>query len=57
LVDVLGPDVLTACGYEPSEPTRVRRWAAQAQLSGAGEVGWAVLGAARRFQAARKEAD
>jgi len=57
LVDVLGPDVLAACGYEPSEPTRVGRWVAQAQLSGAGEVGWAVLGAARRFQAARKGAD
>jgi hypothetical protein len=55
LVDVLGPDALSACGYEPSEPSRVRRWAAQAQLSGAGEVGWAVLGAARRFQAARRE--
>jgi hypothetical protein len=54
LVDVLGPDVLEACGYQPSQPTGARRWVAQAQLSSAGEIGWAVLGAARRFRAAQR---
>jgi hypothetical protein len=57
LVDVLGPDVLLACGYDPSEPARVRRWVAQAQLGPAGEVGWAALAAIRRAQAARSEPD
>jgi hypothetical protein len=57
LVDVLGSDVLSACGYEPSTPTRTERWVAQAQLGAVGEVGWAALGAMRRFQAARKGAE
>jgi hypothetical protein len=57
LVDVLGPDILTACGYELSEPGRVKRWVARAQLGSAGEVGWAALGAVRRFQAARREGE
>jgi hypothetical protein len=55
LVDVLGPDLLSACGYDPSEPGRTRRFVAKAQLGAAGEVGWAAMSALRRFQAARKE--
>jgi hypothetical protein len=57
LVDVLAPDVLAACGYETSEPSRTRRWVAQAQLGAVGEVAWAALGALRRAQAARRESD
>ncbi|MBV9410316.1 MAG: sulfotransferase [Acidimicrobiia bacterium] len=55
LVDVLGPDVLEACGYEPSRPTGVRRWVARAELGAPGEIGWALLGAARRFRSAQRE--
>ena len=57
LVDVLGSDVLSACGYETAEPTRARRWAAQAELGAVGEVTWAALGALRRAKAARREAE
>jgi hypothetical protein len=57
LVDILGADILEACGYEPAHPTGVRRWVAQAQLGTPGEIGWAALGAVRRFKAARREGD
>jgi hypothetical protein len=52
LVDVLGADLLDACGYDAVEPSRLRRLAAQLELGAVGEVAWAARGAIRRARAA-----